>query len=47
MGTPRTAKPAMDVTTDFGGVFTGAATPEPQPDHSQSSSACEPYREVI
>jgi transposase len=43
----RTPKPAIEVTTDFGGVSTGAATPEPQPNHSPSSSACELYREVI
>ena len=41
------AKPAIEVTTDFGGVSTGATVPEPQPDRSPSSSACEPYREVI
>ena len=42
-----TAKPAIEVTTDFGGVSTGATAPEPQPNRSPSSSACEPYREVI
>jgi transposase len=42
-----TAKPAIGVTTDFGGVSTDATAPEPQPDRSPSSSACEPYREVI
>jgi transposase len=42
-----TAKPAIEVTTDFGGVSTVATAPEPQPNRSPSSSSCEPYREVI
>jgi transposase len=41
------AKPAIEVTTDFGAASTGATAPEPQPGRSPSSSACEPYREVI
>src|SRR5277367_4682226 len=43
----RAPKPAIEVTTDFGAVSTGATVAEPQPHRSPSSSACEPYREVI
>jgi hypothetical protein len=41
-----TANPAIEVTTDFGAV-SDATGPEPQPNRSPSSSACQPYREVI
>ena len=41
------AKPANEVTTDFGAEFDGAETGEPKPGRSPSASACEPYREVI
>jgi transposase len=44
------AKPANEVTTDFGAESadgTAAPAPEPQPGRSPSSSACEPYRELI
>ena len=43
------AKPANEVTTDFGAGSAGepAPAPEPRPGRSPSSSACEPYREVI
>ena len=46
---PAPAKPAIEVTTDFGVGSVGEAdtTPEPQPGHSPSSSACEPYRDSI
>lgn len=40
------AKPANEVTTDFGAESTAAA-PEAQPGRSPSCSACEPYRESI
>ncbi len=40
------AKPAIEVTTDFGAVSTGS-TIEPRPGRSPSASACEPYREQI
>jgi hypothetical protein len=41
------AKPAIEVTTDFGAESTGGTTPEPQPGRSPASSASEPYREAI
>jgi transposase len=41
------AKPAIEVTTDFGAESAGAPVPESPPGRSPSSSACEPYREVI
>jgi len=41
------AKPANEVTTDFGAESAGAPPPEPPPSRSPSSSACESYREVI
>ena len=43
------AKPAIEVTTDFGGDSTGTPTPaaELKPGRSPSASACEPYREQI
>jgi len=41
------AKPANEVTTDFGARFDSAETSEPKPGRSPSASACEPYREVI
>jgi transposase len=49
MGTARTLKTAIGVTTDFGA---GSADPkvvpaEPRPDRSPSASAAEPYRELI
>lgn len=42
----RPSKRAIEVTTDFG-AESAAAAPEPSPDRSPSSSACEPYRESI
>ncbi len=43
------AKPAIEVTTDFGAESSDATAlaPEPRPGRSPSASACEPYREVI
>ena len=43
------AKPAIEVTTDFGAGSAGetAAAPEPLPGRSPTSSASEPYRELI
>jgi transposase len=42
------AKPAIEVTTDFGGDSSAGATPpESAPGRSPSASACEPYRELI
>jgi len=41
------AKPAIEVTTDFGAESAGAPVPESPPGRSPSSSACEPYREVV
>ncbi|MGH9501228.1 MAG: IS21 family transposase [Terriglobales bacterium] len=43
------AKPAIEVTTDFGAGSAGetAAAPAPFPGRSPSSSASEPYRELI
>jgi transposase len=43
------AKPAIEVTTDFGAESTGSTTAaaEPKPGRSPSASACEPYREQI
>ena len=41
------AKPANEVTTDFGAEFDSAETGEPKPGRSPSASACEPYREII
>jgi transposase len=43
------AKPANEVTTDFGAESAGGTpgAPEPKPGRSPSSSACEPYREAI
>ena len=43
------AKPAIEVTTDFGAESSGGTTSvaESPPSRSLSSSACEPYREVI
>ncbi len=43
------AKPAIEVTTDFGAESAGATAPAPEspPGRSPSSSACEPYREEI
>jgi transposase len=41
------AKPAIEVTTDFGEGSSGATAAGPQPGRAPSSSACEPYREVI
>ena len=45
---PPSAKPANEVITDFGAELTDTDQPAiPQPDHSPSSSACEPYRDTI
>ena len=46
---PSSAKPANEVITDFGAELAGGATPAatPQPGRSPSSSACEPYRDMI
>jgi transposase len=43
------AKPAIEVTTDFGAESAGSPTAgvEPRPGRSPSASACEPYREQI
>jgi transposase len=43
------AKPANEVTTDFGAASAGETVvpAEPRPGRSPSASACEPYREVI
>jgi transposase len=43
------AKPAIEVTTDFGAESAGAPAPESAspPGRSPSASACEPYRESI
>jgi hypothetical protein len=43
------AKPAIEVTTDFGAESAGAPAPESAspPGRSPSASACEPYRELI
>ena len=41
------AKPAIEVTTDFGAESTGRTIPEPQPGRSPASSASESYREAI
>src|SRR6266852_3061710 len=40
------AKPAIEVTTDFGAGSAGkkVVAPEPRPGRSPSASACEPYR---
>ena len=43
----RAAKPAIEVTIDFGAEPTGRTIPEPQPGRSPASSASEPYREAI
>ena len=41
------AKPAIEVTTDFGVESAGPTAPYPQPGRSPASSASEPYRETI
>ena len=41
------AKPANEVTTDFGAESAAAPLLAPPPGRSPSSSACEPYREAI
>jgi transposase len=48
-GRRASAKPAIEVTTDFGAESAGSPTAagEPRPGRSPSASACEPYREQI
>ena len=41
------AKPAMEVTTDFGAESGPRTAPESKPGRSSASSASEPYREAI
>jgi transposase len=41
------AKPAIEVTTDFGAESAGLTASEPRPGRSPASSASEPYREAI
>jgi transposase len=41
------AKPAIEVTTDFGAESADPTASEPKPSRGPSASACEPFREVI
>ncbi len=41
------AKPAIEVTTDFGAGLAGGKVVPPEPGRNPSASASEPYRELI